>query len=744
MLITPFVTFDTLYVYGIDTSMKLSKTFKVYIGDDSLGTRFNQAYTYKNFVIIESTNGGSRNYGAVSVINFETGSVKRIYDYESNKNYRRYVVEGEFITLPTHLYHIETDSSTLGSYALTGERSSGDMFHGVSYPNVNAGYVNKACYDSFSVLEYGKTGNKNYKRVGNQDCQGWLTSNFPRPMIAAFANRFIVYENGTYYFYKASCGDPGTWHSDHYTITTPQGVNLSGTPIVVPYDSAHFYLYQFRNREASFWSYEKGLIRSYKFPEIKNIGTIDLLAPIGQRDTLVQTNQVSRSVLLVDTTNKQLLPKGYQNTWPEIDALQLLFYPDIKLIVSVNNLYNFKLYEFSNDSINTFGSGINGLALGRDGGNFKYIKNNEVINYSLSALTSTSTGKNANYPFSNLVDIYITPDGNSYLLFDAGGDNNFGGVLKFIASQDSFEVVTHFKGGFQVEQAIRLSVTDSTISISANKGGGLNSGGSVWTLNLMSKVLTKIFYTPSSSATVHGNTIKLGSLLYFVSKKPVVGHYNTDFVLHEINLSNQAEKEIPLDYVTLNRTLRSFLGKDCEPIINDQPSDTNVSLSQNAAFDIGTSPSSGLTFQWQIDMGTGFQTLTDAGQFSGTKTKKLLVSNVTTANENQKFRCIVNDNDCSDTSDIVILTINTASINYIQDIQTIHIYPNPTQDMITISVDPKYVGTNFAIASITGEKVFDGKIENADTKINIKEFAEGLYFIQMGTGIQQSFKIMKQ
>lgn len=567
MLITPFVTSDTLYVYGIDTSMKIAKTYKVYIGADSLGTRFTQAYTYHNFVILESTNGGKRNYGAVSVINFETGSVKRIYDYESNKNCRKYVVEGAFITLPSLLYNIESDSSTLGSYALTGEKSSGNMFHGVTYPNVNAGYVNKACYDSFSVLEYGRNGNINYKRVGSEDCEGFLSGNFPRPMIAAFDDRFVVFEKGVYYFYKATCGASGTWHSERYAITTSQWVNLTRTPIVVPYDSSHFYLYQFRDREASFWSYEKGLIRSYKFPQATDAGIIDLLAPIGHRDTLVQANQVARSLLLVDTTNKKVVPKGMQNTWPENDPIQLLFYPDIKLIVSVNSLNSCLFYEFNNDSMNTFGSGINGIALGRDGGSFKYVQNNEITNYSLSALTSTSTGKNANFPFSNLVDIYITPEGNGYLLFDAGGDNNFGGILKFIASQDAFEIITHFKGGFEVEQAMRLSVRDSSIIISAKKGGGLNSGGSVWTVNLQNKALTKVYYTSASSASVHGNAIKLDSLIYFVSKKPVSGHANTDFVLHQVNLCSQEAKDIPLDYVTLNRTLRSFqtvLKEECK------------------------------------------------------------------------------------------------------------------------------------------------------------------------------------
>ena len=52
-----------------------------------------------------------------------------------------------------------------------------------------------------------------------------------------------------------------------------------------------------------------------------------------------------------------------------------------------------------------------------------------------------------------------------------------------------------------------------------------------------------------------------------------------------------------------------------------------------------------------------FQNLSDAGQYSGSTTNTLSVSNVTIANNNQQFRCIVTDGTCEDTTDVAVLTV---------------------------------------------------------------------------------------
>jgi hypothetical protein len=491
------------------------------------------------------------------------------------------------------------------------------------------------------------------------------------------------------------------------------------------FNAAHFFFC------LNFWSYKNGRIKSFQFPARKNTGIVDLLAPIGQRDTLVQANVVKNSLVLVDTMNKQVVPKGVQPRWPEKDPSQLLFYPDIKLIVSVNSLSRCSFYEFNNDSINTFGSGINGIALGRDGGNFKYVQNNEITNYSLSALTSTSTGEKANFPFSNLVDIYITPKGNGYLLFDAGGDDNFGGILKFIASQDAFEVITHFKGGFQIEQAMRLSVKDSTISISAKKGGGINSGGSVWALNLPDKSLKKLFYTSASSAAVHGNAIKLDSLVYFVSKKPVPGHSNTDFTLHQVNMYSQVNKKILLDYITLNRTLRSFqtvLKEECE-----DPSGLKVSSITSSTVQIDwTAVPNAIKYHVRYKPISGATWSNDTTATNSINLSSLQDS--TTYTYEVRSGCSSELSNWTKGSNFT--TAKTSSINKTEATYILTIKPNPSRGSFEIEGHATW-STDFTlmVLDLGGRVIYSEKfrpgIGEFNKVINLDRPTSGIYYLQI-------------
>jgi Flp pilus assembly pilin Flp len=190
--------------------------------------------------------------------------------------------------------------------------------------------------------------------------------------------------------------------------------------------------------------------------------------------------------------------------------------------------------------------------------------------------------------------------------------------------------------------------------------------------------------------------------------------------------------------VALNLTIYST------EIITNQASDQNIPPSQNGEFELGLSISSGLTFQWETDLGTGFQLLSDAGQYSGTQTKKLIVSNVTSTNHSQKFRCIIYNGDCSDTSDIVTLTINTTSVDNILSGQAIQVYPNPTNDLIHIQAKAQHIGTSYTIYSYTGEVVLSGQFLQEDTIVDLKDLSEGVYLISIGDDMKQTIKVVKK
>jgi hypothetical protein len=82
----------------------------------------------------------------------------------------------------------------------------------------------------------------------------------------------------------------------------------------------------------------------------------------------------------------------------------------------------------------------------------------------------------------------------------------------------------------------------------------------------------------------------------------------------------------------------------------------SATISNTAQFTIASSDSSS-TYQWQSDLGIGFQNINSVGQYSGTTNDTLSVSNVTMGNNNQPFRCIIRSGSCYDTSDIAILSV---------------------------------------------------------------------------------------
>jgi hypothetical protein len=191
--------------------------------------------------------------------------------------------------------------------------------------------------------------------------------------------------------------------------------------------------------------------------------------------------------------------------------------------------------------------------------------------------------------------------------------------------------------------------------------------------------------------------------------------------------------------VTLNLTIIK-----ADEYITTQPSDQSVVPSTDVGFTIGSSISTGVKYQWQMDVGLGFQLMSNAGQYSGTQSDSLKVSGVTISNDNQLFKCIVTANDCSDTSDVATLTIDRVNISEISKDQIFHIYPNPTNEIIHIQVNAEHIGISYTILSSIGVKVLEGEIKELDATVNIVDLQEGIYFVQIGEDLRQIFKIIKK
>jgi hypothetical protein len=161
--------------------------------------------------------------------------------------------------------------------------------------------------------------------------------------------------------------------------------------------------------------------------------------------------------------------------------------------------------------------------------------------------------------------------------------------------------------------------------------------------------------------------------------------------------------------------------------IQTQPNDISVGEGQDAQFFILGPPSA--QYQWQTNLGLGYQNLNDFGQYSGTTTQTLQVSGTTIGtNNNQAFRCLVTEGNCTDTSDVVLLSVtpNTSVAEYESSIQ---VFPNPTTGSVTVVLS-RPIG-EIEIYNLQGKLLRRQEIAEQQTQLDLSPFANGVYLIRI-------------
>jgi len=96
------------------------------------------------------------------------------------------------------------------------------------------------------------------------------------------------------------------------------------------------------------------------------------------------------------------------------------------------------------------------------------------------------------------------------------------------------------------------------------------------------------------------------------------------------------------------------------PLITVQATDTAICAGSNTSFTVSASGTA-LTYQWQLNTGTGFANIVNTGAYSNATTAVLSLANVTASMNAYHYRCIVSGA-ClpPDTSNSYLLTVNTA------------------------------------------------------------------------------------
>ena len=116
------------------------------------------------------------------------------------------------------------------------------------------------------------------------------------------------------------------------------------------------------------------------------------------------------------------------------------------------------------------------------------------------------------------------------------------------------------------------------------------------------------------------------------------------------------------------------------PAVTTNPSNATVCDGSNTSFSVAGSGSA-LTYQWQVDAGSGFTNLSNAGVYSGVTTTTLSITGASTAMDGNDYRCVVDNQTCSPaTSSSASLTINELPA----------VTSNPTSTTVCVDDDPTF------------------------------------------------------
>ena len=161
-----------------------------------------------------------------------------------------------------------------------------------------------------------------------------------------------------------------------------------------------------------------------------------------------------------------------------------------------------------------------------------------------------------------------------------------------------------------------------------------------------------------------------------------------------------------------------------------QPISISVLSGNDASFIVAGS-NANCTFQWQTDLGLGWQNLTNAGQYSGVNTSTLTVLNTNASNNNQNFRCLITLGTCSASSSSAVLTVLPVSVTENENL-SFSIFPNPATTNLTLQIESALIGSEFSIYDAVGNVVLKDKILSTNQNISISNLSNGNYILRVG------------
>jgi hypothetical protein len=166
------------------------------------------------------------------------------------------------------------------------------------------------------------------------------------------------------------------------------------------------------------------------------------------------------------------------------------------------------------------------------------------------------------------------------------------------------------------------------------------------------------------------------------------------------------------------------------PVLLSQPQDLQLQLGSTAIFSVSSQNQTD-TYQWESNLGLGFQAINNGGQYNGANTNQLAVSNLTQNNNGQLFRCRVNNGDCFIESQTATLIVKPDAGVFGHEAVSFKVMPNPTNGVITIYLKEPLTG-KYKIKDNLGRLLLSGDLKGGEITLSVEHLPSGLYFVEVG------------
>lgn len=202
-------------------------------------------------------------------------------------------------------------------------------------------------------------------------------------------------------------------------------------------------------------------------------------------------------------------------------------------------------------------------------------------------------------------------------------------------------------------------------------------------------------------------------------------YYQTDSIgVYNVLVSNQYN----CNAISNNVSINSFL----EPEIYFSSLDTLVWENDSLQFTVYASPDSLVNYQWQVNLGSGFENIYDTITYNGFNNDTLSINNAPISLNEAQFRCIVSNGSCDTISGTINLYVGTlTNINKKMKQPKTLIAPNPASNYIFIETDLANIGKQIKVYSADGRLNIMKKLTETKNTIDIQSLSKGLYFVKM-------------